>query len=165
MTHSGSKEAYVGPKPCSCEGLNPNCFKCYGLGMYVPRQPFTPEFNEVAYRAREKKQADLAKKRLLKKDEMITSPKVKPILKKKINTLTLGKKTKKLFDKLKLAPRVPVDKYAQLTWTEPYYCTNCDKYLTRVQLSAHSQHFDQILERPNSKSLTNIEQKKSKTKA
>ena len=84
MTNSGSTYMDAGPKPCSCEGLNPNCFKCYGLGMYVPRQPFTPEFDEVAYRAREKKQADLAKKQLLKKekDAQIISPKKKPILKK-----------------------------------------------------------------------------------
>ncbi len=161
---TGSKENYVEAKPCSCQGLNRNCFRCEGSGRYFPKLLVSPEFNEFAYRAKIKKEMVLAKKCLLKKEkaEKIISPKPKSMLEKKIVTLALGKETKRLFDKLKFKPSLPVDKYAGLIWKEAYYCTKCNKYLKRVELVSHYNHFEQILEKPTSKSPTKVGQKNKK---
>lgn len=72
-------------------------------------------------------------------------------LKKSIVAPALNKKTKRLFDKLKFKPTLPVDKYSGLIWTEAYYCTKCNKYLKRVELVNHYKHFEQILHKPISK--------------
>lgn len=50
-----SEKKFDQTQTCSCQGLNQNCFKRYGSGMYLPKQGPAPEFDEAAYRTRIKK--------------------------------------------------------------------------------------------------------------
>ena len=136
MATIDGKEKDVWGRPCSCQGLNPSCFKCGGFGM-LREPPVVPKFYEST-------QVDRLKWSTSGKSYGVENYKKEPpavVKRKKANTrakiqekvgdVTLNKEVEK--------PADPVSSYA-------YYCSQCKEYLKPFQLFDHSQHVDKILQ-------------------
>ena len=150
MANIDGKEKDVWGRPCSCQGLNPSCFKCGGFGM-LREPPVVPKFDEStsgksgwsksgkSYVVKNYKKEPPT---VVKRNKANTTAKTK----EKAGDLTLTKEVKK--------PTDPLSSYS-------YFCAHCKEYLKPFQLFDHSQHVDKILQNLKPTTAQKIQKGKS----
>lgn len=122
MTTVGGKEKDVWGRPCSCQGLNPSCFKCGGFGM-LREPPVVPKF----YESTRGKSGWSKSGKSFVIDAAASSPQ------------SGAKKTQN--------KKAPEKSPLPTIWTEPYYCLKCKQFLTNRETIGHG-HMDKVLYKP-----------------
>lgn len=151
MANAGEKEKDVWGTPCSCQGLNPNCFKCGGFGM-LPEPPVIPEFDEFGGLATVK-WSKSGKSYVIDGDKKGSSAVVK---RKKPATPTKNKR-KVVEVTLLNEIKKPADQVSSYS----YYCSQCKEYLKPFQLFDHSQHVEKILQNLRPTPVPKLQKSKS----
>jgi hypothetical protein len=139
MTSSDAKEKDIWGRPCTCQGLNPTCFKCGGFGM-LREPPIVSAVYESFHPAKAK--WSKSGKSFVIDNDINGLP---AVVKKKKSVAPAKKKSK--------APELSSQKKEVKKPTDPlssysYYCSQCNEYLKPFQLFDHSQHVEKILSNP-----------------
>ena len=134
MATIDGKEKDVWGRPCSCQGLNPSCFKCGGFGM-LREPPVVPKFDEST-------QTDGLKWSKSGKSYVIEDP-------TKNARIVSDKIVSGISSKLKKTGKITSPKKNPIpeSWLEPYYCLECKQFLTNAQTFGHG-HMDKVLYKP-----------------